>query len=128
VTAGGGGAPRLTGTVSAQGDAVVDLLVAGPGGQTVVPCVVDTGFTGALMLPAPVVGRLQLPRVRSTRAFMADGSAVILDGYHAEVQWLGVRRRVQAYASSGPEALIGYRLLSAHRLTIDYPARTVEIV
>ena len=127
MTASGGGPARLAGTVSAQGDPLVELLVAGPGGQAVVRCVVDTGFTGALLLPAPVVGRLQLPRVRSTRALMADGTSVVLNGYRAEVEWLGRRRRVQAFASPSPEALIGYGMLSAHRLTVDYPARTVDI-
>lgn len=124
----GGAPPSLTGVVNARGDAVVDLPIIGPNSQLLATCVVDTGFTGELMVPDTLVAQLRLPRVRFTVVTLADGSPVMLNGYRAEVLWLSVRRRVLVYATTGHEALLGSALLAAHRLTIDYPARTVEIV
>ena len=118
---------RLTGTVTPRGDAVVDILIAGPAAQQVVPCVIDTGFTGTLALPTSLVQQLGLRRRGVSAATLADGSQVVLDRYTADVDWLGSRRRVRIYATAGRTPLVGVRLLRPHRLLIDYSASTVEI-
>lgn len=122
-----GGPARLTGTVTSRGDALVDLTVIGPAGQVTVPVVVDTGFSGTLVLPATVVSQLGLRRLGANAATLADGSRIALIRYEGEIMWLSRRLRVLLYAATTPVALLGARLLFAHRLTINYPARTVEI-
>jgi predicted aspartyl protease len=58
----------IRGTVSANREPVVRLRVRGPGGiVAVVGLVVDTGFTGALTLPAAVVAVLGLPWSKAHR-------------------------------------------------------------
>ncbi len=118
---------RLAGSVTPRGDALVELRIAGPNGQTTLTCLIDTGFTGALALPERLAERLKLTRLGPMTARLADGSETALETYEADVYWLGDRRHVRALTLHGPTALIGVRLLRAHRLLIDYPARTVEI-
>jgi clan AA aspartic protease len=90
-------------------------------------CLVDTGFTGALLLPDAIARRLQLPRLGPTGATLADGSRTVLARREAVVDWLTGPESIRALAAPGPTALIGVGLLRSHRLVIDYPARTVEI-
>jgi clan AA aspartic protease len=117
----------LIGAVDGRGSASVELRVASPAGQATVSCVVDTGFTGALVLPAATVRRLGLRRTGVNSATLADGSRIVLSRYAAQVDWLSGPRQVLLYSTPGVTALIGTRLLSEHRLVIDYPKRTVEI-
>lgn len=127
MSAAGGSPGRLHGRVSADGDALVDLDLIGPSGQIRLTCVVDTGFNRELIVPPAIVAQLRLPRVVSRPATLADGSRLQLDGYAAEVDWLSGRRPVLVYVTSADETLLGTGLLAANRLTIDFPARTVEI-
>ena len=44
----------LSGTVNIRGEALVDVEVIGPAARFAVSCIVDTGFTGTLVLPVAV--------------------------------------------------------------------------
>jgi predicted aspartyl protease len=119
---------RLAGSVNVRGQALVEVQVSGPGGLETVTCAVDTGFTGELVLPAALVGRLGLRRAGTNVARLADDSPVRLSRHVGEVVSLAGRRRVRVYAAGSGTSLLGARLLTPHRLIIDYRARTVEIV
>ncbi|QEL14447.1 hypothetical protein PX52LOC_01335 [Limnoglobus roseus] len=115
--------------VTAGREPVVRLMVRGPGGDVQdVELVVDTGFTGALVLPAAVVTNLGLLWKSGGTAVLADGSTQQTDYYEAELEWLTGWVSVLAM-SVGPEALLGMRLLASHRLAIEgSPGGAVEIV
>jgi clan AA aspartic protease len=121
------GSRRLAGVVTERGDALIELLVSGPAGNLTTTFVVDTGFTGALVLPEALVRRLALRRIGANAATLADGSQVVMERFDAEVQWPWGSQRVRTFSAPSHTALVGARLLSARRLEIDYPARTVEI-
>jgi clan AA aspartic protease len=79
----------ITGTFS-QRRAYVDLTVRGPNGREgTVEFVLDTGFTGALTLPAAACTALNLDAARIQPARLADGSRVVLDVYEAVLIWTG---------------------------------------
>lgn len=86
--------------------------------STDVEVVIDTGFTGYLMLPPATVDALSLPFLGTTPATLADGSTAALDVYEARVVWHGRERPVDVLASEGG-GLIGMALLYGSRLTID---------
>jgi clan AA aspartic protease len=118
----------IRGLVNARNEAVVQLLVRGPGGSGVdVDALVDSGFTGSLTLPAATVAAFGLTRQSGGGAVLADGSVRQFDIYAAEVAWDGGWRPVLVSAI-GAEALMGMRLLAGHELRIAVvPGGAVEI-
>ena len=107
------------GVVNARHEAAVRLRVRGPTGVEVdAETIVDTAFNGWLTLPAATAVYLQLPKRTTGNAKMGDGSAREFDVFSAEVLWSDGWRTVSA-AAIGREALVGMRLLSGSRLTID---------
>ena len=63
----------IHGVVNARGEAVVRLRVRGPGGVELdLDAVVDSGFTGSLVLATPTVAALGLVRESGGGAVLAD--------------------------------------------------------
>lgn len=119
----------IRGTVTASREPVVRLWVRGPVGAVAsVDLVVDTGFTGALVLPATVVAALGLPWRSGGVLVLADGTTQQTDYYEVELEWGPTWVTVLAM-SVGPESLLGMRLLAGHRLIVEgTPGGMVEIV
>ena len=119
----------IQGVVNGRLEAVVRLRVRGPGGvESDVDVIVDSGCTAALTLPRVVVAALNLPRQSSGTAILADGTACQFDIYGAEVEWGGTWQFVLVSAV-GNEPLLGMRLLSGYKLTVEVvPGGLVEIV
>lgn len=100
----------LSGSVNARREPVARLRVRGPSGaECDVDAVVDTGYSGALALPAVLCMTLGLPRRAGVTTILADGSSRRVDSYAAEVGWAGGWRPVAASAV-GDEVLIGMGL------------------
>jgi clan AA aspartic protease len=118
----------MLGQVNARREAVVQLRVRGPGGQGLsVDAIVDSGFTGALTLPAAVISALGLIRQSGGSAVLADGSVRQFDIYAVEVAWDGQWRGLLV-SGVGCEALLGMRLMDGHELRIEVTAAgAVEI-
>lgn len=118
----------ISGGVNARSEAVVQLQVRGPGGIALnVDTVVDSGFSGALTLPAATVAALGLVRQSGSVAVLADGSVRPIEIYAAEVEWDSVWRPILVSAV-GEEPLLGMRLLAGHELRIAIvPGGVVEI-
>lgn len=111
-----------TGRVSADREALLRLrLIAGE----TVECLIDTGFTGALVLPQSLITRLGLPIVAREVFEMVGGQRFIASVAMAEVEWLGTVRAVRVIVSE--DTLLGTELLDGTRLVIDYLAHTVTI-
>lgn len=83
-----------------------------------VDAVIDTGFTGQLILPQALVNQLQLPWLRRSRGTLAFGRTTWIDIYSATAVWNGqyVSLRV---AAGGTDPLIGMELLEGHQLWIE---------
>ncbi|MDQ5826446.1 MAG: clan AA aspartic protease [Chloroflexota bacterium] len=111
-----------SGKVTASGEAVLRLRLSP--GETV-ECLVDTGFTGALVLPHELVTRLNLPIVGREVFEMVGGRRFVAGVALAEVEWLGRRATFRVIVSE--DTLIGTEMLDGCRLVIDYAAHTVTV-
>lgn len=112
----------ITGKVTTNREAVIELEVIGPTKQTQrVFAVIDTGFNGYLTLPSNRINRLQLQFVGNRRAILGNGTVVVLDVYLAKVSWHAQERDVLVLqAGGGP--LVGMSLLYGNRVTLDVVA------
>ena len=93
----------------------------------VVECVVDTGFSGGLMLPAETLGRLGIPIIGKERFELVSGQFLVASLALTEIQWLCEERALRVVVSEGYDSLIGTELLDGNRLVINYAANTVEL-
>ena len=84
-----------------------------------VEAIIDTGFTGALLLPESAVHELGLRSARAERVTLADGRSIRANVHAARILWHGqpLDARVQTL---GSYPIIGTALLVNCRLTIDW--------
>ena len=109
----------IQGVVNASLEAVVSLTVQGPTGHTrEIEAVIDTGFSGSLTLPPPLVAELGLVFEGMGWAFLADGTEARFDVHSVTMLWDERPRHVYAYAADATP-LVGMRLLHHHNLNID---------
>src|SRR5882672_6304497 len=101
----------ITGVVTANRDATIQLAVRGPEGvQEQIEAVVDTGFDGWFSLPPALIALLGLQWRRRGRALLADGSESVFDMYEGTLVCDKKPRRVAVdEASTAP--LVGMALL-----------------
>src|SRR5260370_39810439 len=91
-----------------------------------VECLVDTGFTGALVLPARIVDEFRLPIVGHEDHLRTIGGAEISAALAlAEIEWLGEVKPVVVIVKD--DYLLGAQLLEDTQLAIDYRVRTLTI-
>ena len=109
----------IIGTVADGREALIPLTLLGPGeSRARIEAVVDTGFTGHLVLPSALVGELGLPLRGVRDSFLADGSLVSLDAYRVGVEWDDGVRVVPALAAEGGP-LVGMSLLRGSEIRIE---------
>jgi clan AA aspartic protease len=108
----------INGTVSADLEAIVPLIVLGASGQQQpVDTVLDTGFTGYLTLPPGLIASLGLVWLGREQGILADGSVGVFDVYRATVLWDGRPRPVEIDEVDGG-SLLGMALLERHDVRI----------
>jgi predicted aspartyl protease len=111
----------IRGVVEA-GEARIALAIRGPRGRKrIVHAVIDTGFTGALTLPAALVQALHLPWQNVVRGTLADGSTCLLELYEAALLWDRQWRPVLAVQSESA-ALVGMELLERIQVRVAWLA------
>ena len=109
----------ITGTVNADYEAVIRLLIQGPTGPAhEVDAMIDTGFNGFLTLPPALVTTLGLIRRSRGRALLANGSEELFDIYGVTVLWDGQQRYIEADAVD-TTPLVGMSLLDGYDLHIQ---------
>lgn len=89
---------------------------------------VYTAFDGGLTIPRTQIASLGLSQKSSLEAVLADGQTVELETFVCYLDWFGETYRLQVIASDGAYPLLGTLLLSGRRLTIDYAAKSVELM
>jgi clan AA aspartic protease len=119
--------PGMVGVVNDRLEALLEVTVSGRGGEAGQTVVVDTGFSGALLLPESAVANLALPHLGYAEAELADGTVVALKEHAAHVLWMGRGVATWVWTAPDVDALLGTELLDGHHLTIDYVARRVEV-
>ena len=116
--------PQESGSVNPLREAIVEVRFAG---GSELECVVDTGFDGALLVPASVAERVGLSIVARLVFELVGGARMSADVALGEIEWLGQRRIVEVVLSEGNEALIGTEMFEGAKLVVDYAHRTVTI-
>lgn len=109
----------MTGVVSSEMEPYLPLRVIGEADRAAfVHALVDTGFSGDLMLPFETISHLRLHPITTSKLVLGDGSSVLMPVYDALVEWQGKPRRIDVYACDGG-AVIGMSMLSGSHLELD---------
>ena len=80
--------------------------------------IVDTGFTGWLVLPEADIRRLGLIRSGSRYSITASGNAEEFDYYETSVSWGGRLHEIEVFQSID-QPLLGMELLEGSRVAVD---------
>jgi clan AA aspartic protease len=108
----------IVGSVNAALEIKVPILIRDSAGQLqMIEASLDTGFNGALTLPANVVVNLGLPWISRSIATLANGATVQFDVHSAIVNWDGGPLSVLVQAVD-PTPLLGTALLRHHDLRV----------
>jgi clan AA aspartic protease len=109
----------IIGTVTADGEAIVELSLLRPDGTwQAIAAVIDTGFSGYLTLRPAAIASLGLQPLRQGTVVLGDGTIGQIDYYAGTILWDGSRRDV-AIGAADIDPVIGMDLLHGHRLTIE---------
>lgn len=109
----------IPGSVNANLEATVRLLVRGPGGQEQdLEAVIDTGFNGFLTVSSVLLRQLGLTRIGRSRVRLANGQEELLDLYEIEVVWDGQWRTVEAEVAE-TDALVGMSLVYGYSVYVE---------
>jgi clan AA aspartic protease len=119
----------IFGNVNENREAIIQIAVVSDQKQIkAIKAVIDTGYTGDLMLPKAIVNELGLILRGIQDAVLGDGSIKIFEMYAGSVIWDGKVRRVEINASE-TECLVGMGLLEDYKLEIEgRPGGMVKIV
>ena len=121
----------ISGVVTANHEAMIPLVIRGVHGQEVsIEAIMDTGFTGALILPSALIATLGLPWLGRQRAMLGDGSVRSFNVYAATILWDGQVRAVETDAAD-TDPLLGMSLLAGHEVrmqVVDGGAVTIEVL
>ena len=109
----------IEGAVNAIYEAIIPLRLQGPDGRTRdIEAVVDTGYTGFLILSPALVAELGLPFAYMSQAFLANDTEVEFDVHHVTVLWDDQPREIEVDAT-GSTPLVGMLLLDGHDLNVQ---------
>ncbi|MGL4621187.1 MAG: clan AA aspartic protease [Chroococcidiopsis sp.] len=109
----------ILGNVNTNREAIIQIAVLSDSKQIkAVKTVIDTGYTGDLMLPKAIINELGLTLRGIQDAILGDGSLKMFEMYAGSVIWDGQVRRVEVNASE-TEFLVGMGLLEEYKLEID---------
>jgi clan AA aspartic protease len=109
----------ILGSVNASREAIVQIVVLNESKKTqVVSAVIDTGYTGDLMLPKSIVEELQLSLRGIQEATLGDDSVAVFELYTGSVIWDGEIRNVEINASE-VSALLGMGMLENFKLEVE---------
>ena len=109
----------VRGVVNTYLEAIVNLTVGGPSGQTQeVEAVVDTGFTEYLTVTPSLVRDLQLDLGGVMTMVLANGMEEDFQFFNATVMWNGRPRDVRMLVSDA-RPLLGMVMLRGHSLYVE---------
>lgn len=92
-----------------------------------IPCLIDSGFDGFLVLPQSTAIRLGLLLFGTTYVELADGSKRNELLYLCKVTFGNEEKMVPVSLSNSSAALLGTKMLDGKRLLINFKNKTVKI-
>jgi clan AA aspartic protease len=109
----------MFGQVNRSREAILKLVIIGDKDRKVaVDAVIDTGFTGDLILSVEIISELGLKLQGYQKAILGDGTTSQFQVYAATVIWDGQRKLVEVNAATSG-VLIGMGLLEGYKLEVD---------
>jgi clan AA aspartic protease len=117
----------IRGHVSAGLEPIVDLGLVQGDTVTVIPAVIDTGFSGMLCLAERYLEQIALGFEFQERYELANGDIVRQDVFAGHIVFAGRTHEVEVITTASQDTLIGAALLQAYTLTIDYPNQAVRL-
>ena len=109
----------ILGNVNTTREAVIQIAVLSDSKKIkAVRAVIDTGYTGDLMLPRAIIDELGLFLQGIQDAILGDGSLTAFEMYGGSVLWDGQVRRIEVNASE-TECLVGMGLLEEYKLEVE---------
>ena len=80
--------------------------------------ILDTGFTGSLVLPESVIAEMGLIRLGSETVVLGSGEEHSFDYFVARIIWQGQLQRTDIYRSRS-QSLLGMELLEGGHIAVD---------
>lgn len=84
-----------------------------------VDCLIDTGFTGGIVLPDSFLKGLKEKPVAYQEYELADGSFATFAVYQTKVKFKKVSKELSLFFTKSKEGLIGMEFLYGFKLVID---------
>ena len=110
----------IEGTVNENYEATIGLTLRGVAGDDLeIEAIIDTGYTGYLILPTVLIDQVDLPWRGRVQGLLADGSLHVFDAYEGTILWNGQDRTVEVDASDTHQPLVGMGLLRGYALSVD---------
>lgn len=104
-----------------------EIEVIGTRRRRRVTALIDTGFSGYLCIPTTIARDLGLELCGSQEVELADGRWIKQLEFHGKVRFLDHEHHVIIALTDSETALIGTSLLGDCRLTIDFPAKKIQL-
>ena len=109
----------IRGKVNQRGQARVAVEMRGRSGQfQPVEVILDTGFTGDILLPPDIIQNLEVGKSIEIDARLASGQEILLPSWRGTALWHDKPYAIVIAQSDG-EPLLGMNLLQGSRVTID---------
>jgi len=89
--------------------------------------IVDTGFTGEIMLPSGIIKRLKLSRIGKEDYLTADAHKYDADLYLGSIEWFGSPRAVIILECPANIMLFGMGLLRHCKMTLCPKQNCLEL-
>ena len=96
-------------------------------GSGAIEVLIDTGFSGSLIIPQTVANDLALNFEGVEEFYTATGQMFLAPAYTVAISWFERLKAPIAVSADVREALLGGQMLEGCRLRIDYAERTVQI-
>lgn len=94
---------------------------------TVANCLIDTGFSGGIALPASLFTNFKQEPIAYQEYELADGSFTTFKIYKARVRFKDVNKEITLLFTKSKEGLVGIEFLTGFRLMLDLKKLKIEL-
>lgn len=117
----------ILGQVNLGLEPIVELGLVQGDTVTIIPAVIDTGFSGMLCLAERDLPRMTLVFKFAEQYELANGDLVRQQVFAGRIVFGGREQEVEVITTASQDTLIGAALLQPYSLTIDYPNQQVRL-
>lgn len=117
----------LAGRIDDRNRLWVTITVTGNQGQQQIEALIDTGFTGELLLPLSIAVPLGLTLAAVGSYKLADGSTSRQMLFSASVAWGSSKKLATVNVVDTDDALMGGGFLHGYLLVVDFEKKTLII-